>query len=171
MGKLVFVTGGVRSGKSRHALDLVSGRAGSVLFVATALPSDSEMSLRISRHRAERPGTWRTAEVVKGGLAEGLAGGDEDVLLLDCVGLYVSRRMMEGADGEKAAAEAAEAAGAAAGRFDYSVFVSNEVGWGLVPANELGRSFIEALGAANRQVAALADEVVLMVSGIPVKIK
>lgn len=171
MGKLVFVTGGVRSGKSRYALELAAGRESRVLFVATALPSDDEMSERISRHRAERPGTWRTAEVVSGLLADGIAGAREEVLLLDCLGLYVGRRMMEGASGDEAGSEVRRAAEAAVAAFEYSVVVSNEVGSGLVPENELGRSFMEALGAANRRVAELADEAFLMVSGIPVRIK
>lgn len=171
MGKLVFITGGVRSGKSRRGLELADAGGGRVLFVATALSSDCEMEDRIQKHRAERPGGWRTVEAVSGKLAEALFPEGEDILLLDCLGLYVSRRMMEGASGEEAAGEALGAALAAAAGFQLSIFVSNEVGWGLVPDNELGRMFTEALGAANREVASVADEVILMVSGIPVKVK
>ncbi len=171
MGKLVLVTGGVRSGKSRYALELAGAGAGGVLFAATAMPTDPEMVERISNHRSERPGDWRTVEVVSGRLADGLAGAPEAVLLLDCLGLYVGRRLMEGASGEEAAAEAREAAVVAVREYDHAVFVTNEVGWGLVPENELGRLFVESLGAANRLVADLADEVMLMVSGIAVRLK
>ncbi len=171
MGKLVFITGGVRSGKSRRALELAERSSARVLFVATALACDSEMAERIEHHRAERPGQWRTVEALSGKLAEALAPDGEDVLLLDCLGLYVARRIMEKASGKDIITETLDAARGAADGFETSILVSNEVGSGLVPDNELGRMFIEALGTANSAVAALADEVELMVSGIPVKVK
>jgi adenosylcobinamide kinase / adenosylcobinamide-phosphate guanylyltransferase len=171
MGKLVLITGGVRSGKSRRALELAKQSGARVLFVASALSSDSEMAERIEHHRAERPGEWKTVEALSGKLAEALQPDGEDVLLLDCLGLYVARRIMEEASGKDIIKETLEAARAAADEFETSILVSNEVGSGLVPDNELGRLFIEALGATNSAVAALADQVELMVSGIPVKVK
>ncbi len=171
MGSLVFITGGVRSGKSRRALELASESGDGVLFVATALASDGEMVDRIGRHREERPGSWRTVEALTGKLADALEADGEQTLLVDCLGLYVSRRIMEGAGGGLAAAEVLEAARVAAARFSLSIFVSNEVGSGLVPDNELGRTFTEELGLANQEVARAADRVVLMVSGIPVRVK
>ena len=167
------MTGGVRSGKSRHALELARTHGeGGVLFAATAFVSDSEMALRIERHRAERPAEWRTVEVISGGLADALLpDGGEEVLVLDCLGLYVSRRMLEGATAAQVASEVLETVEAARNAFELSIFVTNEVGSGLVPDNELGRFFIEALGAVNRETAALADEVSLMVAGIPVRVR
>jgi adenosylcobinamide kinase/adenosylcobinamide-phosphate guanylyltransferase len=171
MGKLVFITGGVRSGKSRRALTLAEGSSTRVLFVATALACDSEMAERIQSHRTERPGQWRTLEVVSGKLAEALKPDGENLLLLDCLGLYVARRIMEEAPWKAIVTEVVDAAHTAADEFETSILVSNEVGSGLVPDNELGRIFIEALGAANSAVAVAADQVELMVSGIPVKVK
>jgi adenosylcobinamide kinase/adenosylcobinamide-phosphate guanylyltransferase len=173
MGKLILLTGGVRSGKSRRALELAKahGECG-VLFAATALESDEEMESRIEKHRAERPRSWRTVEVVSGRLADALTSNDGgEVLVLDCLGLYVSRRLLEGASGEQVVIEALEAARAALDAFALNIFVTNEVGSGLVPPNELGRLFVEALGAVNREVAAVADEVSLMVAGIPVRLR
>jgi adenosylcobinamide kinase / adenosylcobinamide-phosphate guanylyltransferase len=171
MGSLVLVTGGVRSGKSRRALEMASESGGGVLFVATALASDGEMVDRIGRHRSERPEAWRTVEALSGKLADALEPEAEETLVVDCLGLYVSRRIMEGASTGLAAREVLDAAMLATRRFSLSVFVSNEVGSGLVPDNELGRTFTEELGLANQDVARAADRVVLMVAGIPVRVK
>lgn len=171
MGRLVLITGGVRSGKSRRALELASESGTGVLFVATALANDVEMVDRIDRHRAERPDGWNTVEALSGTLEDALEPDGERTLLLDCLGLYVSRRVMEGAPAGQAASEALAAAKKAADRFALSIFVSNEVGWGLVPDNELGRMFVEELGRANREVASASDEVLLMVSGIQMRLK
>jgi adenosylcobinamide kinase/adenosylcobinamide-phosphate guanylyltransferase len=171
MGKLIFVTGGVRSGKSSHALDLAGEAGEPVLFVATAHASDSEMVERIARHRAERPDAWRTREATSGELEEYVASGGEEVALLDCLTLYVGRRLTEGVGAERIASEVEETVRAMRGSHRLSVVVSNEVGCGVIPDNRLAREFSEALGRVNQVVAAAADEVLLMVSGIPLKVK
>lgn len=169
MGKLVFITGGVRSGKSSHAVKMAEA-ATSVLFVATALPSDREMRERIQKHRAHRPVPWRTAEATRGTLAEHV-GGDEDILVLDCLTLYAARRLTEGAPAEEIMKEVEEALGKMRGGFELSILVSNEVGSGVIPENAQARRFSELLGQVNQLASGLADEVLLMVSGIPLKVK
>lgn len=170
MGKLILVTGGVRSGKSSHALALAVEAEEPVLFVATALASDSEMVERIARHRSERPDSWRTEEATSGRLEEYVSGG-EDVALIDCVTLYVGRRLTEGVDEQQIAREVEVAVVAMRGSHRLSVVVSNEVGCGVIPDNSLARQFSEALGRANQSVATAADEVLFMISGIPLKVK
>jgi adenosylcobinamide kinase/adenosylcobinamide-phosphate guanylyltransferase len=169
MGKIVFITGGVRSGKSSHAVNLARDEK-SVLFVATAIPFDEEMDERIQKHREQRPADWRTVEATRGALT-GHVKGDEGVLVLDCITLYVARRLTEEAPALKIVKEVEEAVEEMRGGFELSVLVSNEVGSGVVPDNALARSFTEVLGQANHILAARADEVLLMVSGIPVKVK
>jgi adenosylcobinamide kinase/adenosylcobinamide-phosphate guanylyltransferase len=167
---LVFITGGVRSGKSRFALERATAAAGQVLFVATALANDDELRARITKHRAERPAGWRTAEATEGDLA-GHIDGDEPCLVLDCLALYVGRRLTEGTKPGRIIEEVESASRRMLDRFDLSIVVSNEVGSGIIPDNAMAREYSEVLGKANQVVAALADEVVLMVSGIPVKVK
>lgn len=174
MGTLTLVTGGVRSGKSGHALELARRAGGPVLFVATALASDDEMRERIEKHRAERPADWATVEATEGPLA-GSLGGDHpagrEVLLLDCLTLYVSRRLTDEAAADDVFDELEAAVLSIKRDFRTSIVVTNEVGSGVIPANELARRFTEVLGRANRLVAARADRVLLMVSGIPVEVK
>lgn len=173
MGTLTLVTGGVRSGKSGHALEIArqaGGPHGPVLFVATALVSDGEMLARIEKHRAERPDHWMTVEVTEGELAGSLAGGGE-VLLLDCLTLYVARRVTDGAAPDDVTREVEEGVEAMKRDFGMSVVVTNEVGSGVIPEGELARRFTEVLGRANQLVAARADRVLLMVSGIPLEVK
>lgn len=169
MGKLVFITGGVRSGKSSHAVKMAEA-ATNVLFVATALPSDSEMQERIQKHRAQRPAPWRTVEATSGTLAEHV-GGDEDILVLDCLTLYAARRLTEGAPAEEIMKDVEEALEKMREGFELSILISNEVGCGVIPDNAQARSFSEVLGQVNQFAAGIADEVLLMVSGIPLRVK
>ena len=170
MGRLIFLTGGVRSGKSSAAVRTAAELDRPTLFVATAMATDGDMSARIARHRAERPAQWRTVEAVEGTLAEHVAG-PEETLVLDCLTLYVSRRMGEGAREAEVTREVEKALGLMRDGFETAIVVSNEVGSGVIPANALARTFSEALGRANQAAAATADEVLLMVSGLPLKVK
>jgi adenosylcobinamide kinase/adenosylcobinamide-phosphate guanylyltransferase len=158
-----------------------SGR--SVLFVATAQAGDEEMRQRIAAHRQARPTHWRTLEApVQVGARISAGIGDREIVLLDCVTLLLNNVIAEflspdGNDIDEAKAEQAVTAeiegllrclrSVAAN----SIIVTNEVGLGLVPDNKLGRVYRDLLGKANQSLATVADEVYLMVSGLPLKLK
>jgi adenosylcobinamide kinase/adenosylcobinamide-phosphate guanylyltransferase len=172
-GRLLLVTGGARSGKSRYALGRAAASSGGVLFVATGVATDAEMTERIERHRAERPPGWATLEA-RYDLAAAISGalaGERTVLVEDLATL-VSNLLVERATDEAGVRAEVEALLRVAreSAADWIV-VSNEVGLGLVPATPLGRRFRDLLGTANQLVAAAADEAVLMVSGLPLRLK
>ena len=172
--RLTLVLGGVRAGKSRYAQRLA--QAGQrVLVAATAEAGDAEMAARIQAHRAERPAHWDTLEEPLD-LATSLARRlpDFDTVLLDCLTLWVSNLLLQG--GERQARPDIEAEAKRLLRHyekgDASwIVVSNEVGLGVIPANELARSYADELGRVNQIYAEAADDVILMVAGLPVTIK
>ena len=169
---VTLVLGGVRSGKSRFALQLAS-RAVKVTFVATARPSDEEMRRKIERHRRERPAHWRTREEPLK-LAEVILESEpaSEFVLVDCLTLFAANLMeAHGEDREAIASVIDEFCEALKKTKIRIVLVSNEVGNGVVPAYAAGRQFRDLLGEINQQVAAVADNVVLMVAGIPIWIK
>jgi len=176
---LTLILGGARSGKSAHASRLAQERGGDdVLFVATAEALDDEMAARIEAHRRDRPAAWRTLEAPHQTGEAILRAGPGAMVLVDCLTLLVSNAVL--ALPESASATQAEAAAlaetegliAAYRRGSGSwIVISNEVGLGLVPAYPVGRTYRDALGRANQRLATEADEVVLMVAGIPLKIK
>ncbi len=167
-----FILGGARSGKSRYALGLARGSGGRVAFVATARNLDGDMGERIARHRAERPRDWLTVEEpldVVGACRR--VAGQVDLVLVDCLTLWVSNRLLRGED-EAAIIGAGEdlARLLAEGECSF-VIVSNEVGEGVHPSTVAGIRFRDLLGAVNQRVAAAADRVTLMVAGIPLGVK
>jgi len=183
--ELVLVLGGARSGKSAFALKLAQEAGGRVLYVATAQPGDDEMRWRIARHRRARPRSWRLLEeplAVDAALAPLL--DDTDIVLMDCLTIWVSNLLLSALPGgivkgpaEAAAAERVvdEAIGALLRSYRNGtasfIVVSNEVGLGLVPEHPLGRLFRDVLGRANQRVAARADKVYLLLAGIAVDVK
>lgn len=170
--QLTLILGGARSGKSTHALRLAAASGAPVLFVATAEPRDGEMAAKIARHRAERPAHWRTLEAPLG-LAAALAlAQPAPVVVLDCVTLWVSNLLLaEGASWEAAAAELDALLDWHGASDAELIVVSNEVGWGLVPGDELSRAYREWLGWFNQRLAAAADQVYLLVAGLAVDVK
>lgn len=171
MGALTFITGGARSGKSSFALREASSRSGRRLFVATLEPRDDEMRRRVERHRAERGSGWDTREEPLG-LAAALedAGESYDVCVVDCLTLWLSNVIHAKRDVDKEIVGLVSALGDAKERLDVYV-VSNEVGMGIVPENELARRFRDCAGTLNQIVAEAAGGVYLVASGIPVRIK
>jgi adenosylcobinamide kinase/adenosylcobinamide-phosphate guanylyltransferase len=166
------VLGGARSGKSRWAQDRAAEFV-RVTYLATAQARDAEMRQKIARHRRERPSTWRTVEVPVD-LPEKIRSesGRADVLLIDCFTLYVANVMRIG---RKARAQndirIRELLDAIRSSVTSIIAVSNEVGSGVVPAFRSGRVYRDMLGHLNQEVAAIADNVVLMVAGLPVAVK
>lgn len=176
-GKIVLVTGGSRSGKSRFAEEYVAALGGRAAYIATAQVLDGEMADRVALHRARRPSGWQTFEAPYRA-DEVLARTGADAVLFDCLTLYVSNLLLA-PDAPAAPRERSELVsgrigalvGAARASEATVVFVTNEVGAGIVPDNALAREFRDLAGLANQQVAAAAAEVYLVVSGIAVDIK
>lgn len=175
MGKLILLLGGARSGKSRTAEQMAARLGGErVLYVATASAGDEEMRQRIRNHQQQRPSGWRTVEAPLR-LAETLRAVElPEVVLLDCVTLLAANVLLtfpeEGAQAEITRAVLAEVDGLLAlirERPATWIIVSNEVGMGVVPPYPTGRAYRDALGAANQRLAEAADEVMLMVAGLP----
>lgn len=178
-GKIVLVTGGARSGKSAFAEKYVAALGGKIAYIATAETLDDEMKARVAIHRARRSAAWRTFEAPRGAapvLAEAAAGSA--AVLFDCLTVYVANLLLDPAAPatpqerhDRIRAEIAALVAAARAAAATVVFVTNEVGAGIVPENALAREYRDLAGLANQQIAAAADEVYLVVSGIPVDIK
>ena len=169
---VTFVLGGVRSGKSRFAQRIASGSV-RVIFIATAKPSDPEMQLRIERHRKSRPAAWRTLEVPVD-LDAAIAGLQDlnQLALVDCLTVYLANVMSKAQGKESVIKDHTERLCSALKETRASVIlVSNEVGSGVHATTATGRFYCDLLGELNQRVAALADNVILMVAGIPVPIK
>ncbi|HEY3230851.1 MAG TPA: bifunctional adenosylcobinamide kinase/adenosylcobinamide-phosphate guanylyltransferase [Roseiflexaceae bacterium] len=173
MSKIVLFTGGARSGKSAYAERYAARLSQRVAYIATAEAGDDEMRARIAQHRRRRPASWTTLEAptaVAAALAELDAG---TVALLDCLSLLVSNVLLAH-EVEPAPAVDVEIAGLLATARERDlilIIVTNEVGMGIVPAYPLGRAYRDVLGRVNQQVAAAADEVYLLVCGIPVELR
>ncbi|HEX8949500.1 MAG TPA: bifunctional adenosylcobinamide kinase/adenosylcobinamide-phosphate guanylyltransferase [Dissulfurispiraceae bacterium] len=168
-GWIIFVIGGARSGKSGFALSRASAHAGTKAYIATAQAFDDEMRERIEKHRSERGGEWKTFEeplhlaaLVKD------AGGAYDVLLIDCLTLWVSNLLLAG---KEETAEIESLQSSLRGCSSTLYIVSNEVGMGIVPDNPLARKFRDVAGHLNQKLACIADEVYLVAAGVPLKLK
>jgi adenosylcobinamide kinase/adenosylcobinamide-phosphate guanylyltransferase len=172
---LILVTGGSRSGKSSFALDLAEKRAGPRTYVATAQAFDDEMKQRIAAHRRSRSPGWGLVEEplrVPASIAAALSTAP--TVVLDCVTLWISNLLLadEHFDESEAESRAQELVHSTRGGPGSAVIVvTNEVGSGVVPETVLGRRFRDCAGRANEVIARSADEVYLMVSGIPLRIK
>jgi adenosylcobinamide kinase/adenosylcobinamide-phosphate guanylyltransferase len=179
VGRILFVLGGARSGKSRYAQFRASEAAGPgrpVAFIATAEARDEEMRQRIRLHRQDRPSGWVTREAPrKAGEALRAVGPEAGAVLVDCLTLLVSNLLLDEPDEGKAEQAVLEEMGrllAAARSAPVPVIlVSNEVGQGVVPASRLGRAFRDIAGRAHQLVAAEADEVVFLTAGLPQRLK
>jgi adenosylcobinamide kinase/adenosylcobinamide-phosphate guanylyltransferase len=170
---LIYITGGARSGKSRYALAMAQRLAKKVVFVATCLPTkDKEMHQRIKRHRQDRPKHWTTLENQMD-LSKIYSEVDPntELLLIDCLTMYVSGRLMENETEAKVCARVEKLCKAAAESPLTTILVSNEVGCGVVPATDLGLKFRDYAGRANQIAARYAQEVYWLISGIPVPLK
>lgn len=168
-----MVLGGCRSGKSSHALELAEKMCGKQnLFIATCIPRDDEMQQRVDRHQKDRSRIWQTLEIptaIDRAIDE--HGKACDVILIDCLTLWISNLLLETSDMDRIEAYIQNLAQAIKEAECNVVLVSNEVGAGVVPENRLARLFRDAAGWTNQAVAKACDQVVWTVAGIPVRIK
>ncbi len=163
-----LVLGGARSGKSRYAETLVTVLPPPWIYIATATAGDAEMAQRIARHRAERDKGWETLEAPHA-LAQAITrAAPTTPLLIDCLTLWLSNRMLANADVD---GEIGELEAALDRRAGPVVLVSNEVGSGIVPDNALARRFRDLQGQLNQRMAAHVEQVVLMIAGLPLVLK
>ena len=168
----ILVLGGCRSGKSGHALQLAQSLGKKRTFVATCVPRDAEMQQRVDRHQLERDASWTTLEVPTE-LAEAIRthSPSAEVMLVDCLTLWLSNLLMETAAVGRIRERFADLADAVQAAPNPVILVSNEVGAGIVPENPLARKYRDLAGWANQSMAAVCDRVVWTVAGIPVTIK
>jgi adenosylcobinamide kinase/adenosylcobinamide-phosphate guanylyltransferase len=179
--QLLLILGGARAGKSSYALRLASEHeqlsGSNVCFIATAQALDEDMSLRIARHRSERPSHWQTIEEayrLDEALQQATGAG---VVVVDCLTLFVSNWLLAN-ENERVREEEEEMARVVENFLaivlenkQTIICVSNEVGLGLVPETPLGRRFRDILGKVNQRFAQAATQVYLLVAGLPLQLK
>lgn len=172
MSKIILVTGGARSGKSRLAEQLAE-RFGSPLgYVATAFAGDEEMSQRIARHKARRGEKWRTIEEpLDLAAVVTVNDGMHAAILIDCLTLWLTNLLLKHEDTAQVIERVKELTVLFPRLRSPLVLVSGEVGMGIVPENSLARRFRDLAGETNQIIASVADEVYASIAGIPLKIK
>ena len=178
MAKVVVVTGGSRSGKSAYAQRFAEGVAPPRTYIATATVTDEEMRARIRRHQADREkALWKTVEEpldLAGAIG---AAGESGVILVDCLTLWVNNLLYESEKRgaclteEEMREKCRQVLAVCGGVCGTVIFVTNEVGMGVVPGDALSRRFRDVAGRCNQVMAEGADAVVFMVSGLPLLLK
>ena len=165
-----LITGGSRSGKSRQALELAKF-AEHPFYVATAAAGDDEMRERINKHKQERGSKWKTieeqvelADAIKTAQASGA-----DCIVVDCLTLWTSNIMFS--EDRKMDEELEKVLACISDCSVKLIFVTNEVGSGIVPGNAVSREFRDLAGIVNQKIASAVDTVILTVSGIPIQVK
>ena len=188
--ELTLVLGGARSGKSSYAEQLAAGMGERVLYLATAQAGDEEMRVRIRKHQASRPETWRTVDAPTGvgpAVTAALEAEEADVVLVDCLTLLVTNcilqplpdspseeeldRLDQATAQERVTAELDSLIETFQAGDTPWIVVANEVGLGLVPPYHLGRLFRDLQGWANQRMASAADHAYFMVAGLPLDLK
>ena len=172
MAEIIFISGGARSGKSRLAEELARKRGEPLLYVATAQPGDAEMAARIASHQQRRGPAWQTVEEPYE-LLPVIAGHDGwfQAVLVDCITLWLTNLLLSCESSAIVLEKVRELATVAKTLHSPLILVANEVGMGIVPDNALARQFRDLAGEANEILAAAADEVYVMFSGLPLKLK
>ena len=179
---LYLILGGARSGKSRHAEELATAAAAPVTYIATARGGDAEMRARIAHHRQRRPADWTTVEVpVELAAALRANAGPGRIVIVDCLTLWLSNLLFDGHCGnpDEGLVEPPPAYAQQRAAFldtlptlpGTIICVSNEIGFGVVPLGALTRFFADEMGRLNQAVAAQANQVTLMVAGLPLALK
>jgi adenosylcobinamide kinase/adenosylcobinamide-phosphate guanylyltransferase len=166
-----LILGGVRSGKSRYAGEIARELACPVTLIATATVLDDEMAARIATHRANRPAGWAVVEEpIHLATALVAAARPNTVVIVDCLTLWLTNLLCGDDQGalRRELRALTETLPALPG---HCLLVSNEVGFGIIPANELARRFADEAGTMHQGLAALCDRVVLMAAGLPMSVK
>ena len=169
LSPVTLVLGGARSGKSRFAEELIEAQPDACVYLATAEAGDSEMAERIAQHRTRRGSRWLTVEEPLA-LPEalGAAAGPDRAVLVDCLTLWLSNLF---AAEREIGVESAALVDILPNLSGPVIFVTNEVGLGIVPENALARRFRDAAGRLNQSIAAKAQRVVLLAAGLPLTLK
>lgn len=175
---LIYISGGCRSGKSDYAQKLAEGLPGKRVFLATCPLIDGEMEQRIALHQQQRAHQqWETIEAPVDLVAAVEQAQNFDVLLIDCLTLWVNNLLFE-ADKQGnllteqiVSEQCTELVNICRKRNQTIIFVSNELGMGLVPADSVSRRYRDCIGRCNQTIAKHADRAIFMVSGIPLTLK
>lgn len=173
MGKIIFILGGARSGKSSYAIKLAKEfREKKVAFIATAEARDREMSKRILTHKISRPASWKIFEEPYNlsGLLKKIATSF-DLLIIDCLTLFVSNLLLRKCKEKEIIHEINKTLAVLKNNKAKSIIISNEVGLGIVPANKLSRDFRDIAGKVNQVVSQNSNTVFFMVSGLAWRMK
>jgi adenosylcobinamide kinase/adenosylcobinamide-phosphate guanylyltransferase len=166
---VTLVLGGARSGKSSYAEGITVAHPRGCVYVATAEIGDDEMAERVRKHRARREAHWRTVEAPLDLGAAVVAETEQGAaVLVDCLTLWLSNLMAAGRDPAQETEDLVRALGQAGGPV---VFVSNEVGMGIVPDNALARAFRDHAGRLNQRIAEIANSVFFVAAGLPLRLK
>jgi len=171
--ELIFIIGGCRSGKSTYALQTAERiPAEKKIFIATCLPQDDEMKQRVAKHQTARSQNWITVEEPLH-LPEAILQNSRraEVILIDCLTLWVNNLLMETDDEKQLEQTISQLINTLEKTTRPIVLVSNEVGTGIVPENKLARQYRDIIGLVNQAVAKTASKVIWMVAGIPVTVK
>ena len=175
VGKIIMKTlilGGVRSGKSRMAESLAAGFAGRVVYLATAEAKDAEMRKRIALHQKYRPKHWETIEEpIRLGRTLSENTSAKDLVVIDCLTLWMTNLLLADESFEMGKVELEALITEVKRQRSNLVLVSNETNSGVIPMNTLSRRFCDEMGVLHQKLAAIADNVVLMVAGIPTWVK
>jgi adenosylcobinamide kinase/adenosylcobinamide-phosphate guanylyltransferase len=170
LGKKILITGGIKSGKSRFALNLANEiENGEKFFVATGRAIDNEMLEKIEKHKKERGSGFKTLEEPTR-LGTILKKIDPSTVILDCLTLWLSNLYFEVTESEKSI-EIEDFIRTLKGFEGNLIIVTNEVGWGIIPGDETSRWYQVELGSLNQKVAEICDEVYVLISGISLKVK
>lgn len=178
MAETTLITGGCRSGKSHYAQRLAENAGKRRLFIATAPVLDEEMRRRVAQHKEMRRGRgWKTREEILDLVGCLRQANRQNVVLCDCLTLWVNNLLYAASQNgttleeEDIAQRSREVCATARNISARVVFVTNEVGMGIVPADEISRRFRDLAGRCNQEIAAAADSVILIVSGLPIQLK
>ncbi len=169
MTKITFITGGQRSGKSSFAQDLALKNSSRPVYLATSRIWDEEHKKRIERHKADRDERWENIEEEKFLSKHNLS---DKVVLIDCITLWLTNFYFDNnSDIDLSLTQAQKEFNAIIKQDAHFIIVTNEIGLGGMPENEIQRKFTDLQGWMNQYIASKADEVYFMVSGIPMKVK